>query len=329
MRAPFESVKMRNSPHFAPASHGVPRACCLAALLLAGCATTGPYYVPAKEANVSLSLFGAAQASESIDPTGTKGLSLKDEEAHEKQVVQWCGGNPDGVAPALGAGVVLWLVDQGLSYFVNEVDDALQREVALYTASFKGDAAKWFYVRDTAQLTLQSNCFRLTRQYDAGNNRKAIAMDLIGRMEITDNAVLVVRPLRLFYSKAAAATDQSGQLGVAVSVKMNSIWRDTTRGKAEEAVVNLDLLTEKVTLKSDGKYFYALYPPGNSNPSYAALPPWSAGTGNYASWTTTTVTVAEAGNVPWLLKNAAKLFHDNKDTVTQKLQDAAKKVISP
>jgi hypothetical protein len=59
-----------------------------------------------------------------------------------------------------------------------------------------------------------------------------------------------------------------------------------------------------------------------------ALPPWDydpALTAPQRNHMTATVTITEVGDVPWLLDKAAKLLHENKDTLTASLIDLGKK----
>lgn len=281
-----------------------------------------------------------------------------DEKKVEEAVVASC--SPTG-PEAIPAAILLFLIGKGVDFAVNYIDERLQEELKNYTATYEAATGTALY--RTGSLTMDHTCFRLTRFYNrekvAGvpDKTNAVAMDFVGRLHIEGSNRLVLTPLRIFYENFVPKTSDE-KYGVTINLKMNTTWREGNRGRSEAPSFDLRLLEETIAMKEkikdkDGKdtdrirpYHYRGYldlqhkdlapdkkvPATVSAPAappqvVAPLPPWSTyeGTPHGSNWTVVTLSVAEAGNVSWLLKNAASLFHDNKDKIVEQVEDALKK----
>lgn len=305
------------------------------AALLSGCFSNANEQteIEAKKAKVDVSFFDAGTM---VATAAIEAASGGRDAAFIKGQCPARAGKVD--TEALGA-ILVWLAGQGISYVIGKIDDRLQDELKKYTATFEGSASQQFYV-DQPQPILAFPCFRMARSYvaKAGNEDKTrvVAMDFIGKMEVEGNRRLKITPLRLYVAETAAETKKGGAVGISVGVKTDSIWRDISRGRQEAGTVDVKVLTEKV-VPERGVFYQAYALPragamsgkGIAPAVIAPLPPWSyySGAPQPDGQTTLTVSVAEAGEIPWLLEKAANLFHDNKDKIVDQLKDAAKKAI--
>lgn len=322
-----------------------------------GCATDGPAVIPPKPAKTSLKFFPADQSEAyllGVTKGGQKNTASTLLEARSEQdvvkgeaiVASACRGGSAQKEAGFAALVIPYLIGKGVGFVVDQADQALQDELKKYTASFEGTDQGSLYISQPSNGPVLANaCFRLSRRAAGGADR--VAMDFVGKIEIRDSKWFVVTPLRLYYAETLAETDSSNAVGVSVAMKMAAVWREGNRGRSEDAVISTSLVSEKVAVDSQHPYFYKLYnvPAGtvttgiSTEPATGSaesegkkekvlpLPPWSVRE-QYPydeNWVTTSVSVSETGNPPWLLKNAAKLFHNNKDSIAKNLEAAADK----
>lgn len=330
-------------------------------LMLEACSGSGSgqlTLIPAKDAESSLRFFKASDArgvlgvlpAQKADPSfialKTMQPESKDIQLGEAAVADACANNRH--QEALEAVFLAWLVNQGVSYVVKQIDTTLQDEVKKYTANFNAQNSGTLYQStDNDGPVLANECFRVSRRYKDKDGASRLAMDFVGMLIITRsgkaNGTLIMQPLRLYYEKPLALTDTSNVVGVSVKITMDTIWLDRNRGNGEAGVVNRILLSEKVEVPSKtAPYFYRTYLPSQKprgapekdEPAWndakkhdvtVALPPWSSATNSKwgENFVTTTVTVSETGNVPWLLQHAADLFHSSASDITKNLSSAA------
>lgn len=260
-----------------------------------------------------------------------------DWEARERQ--SWALAQPEAAlesVSALAATAAGYVAKPLIRWFVGKVDDKLQESVRKYTATYHGTADFQLYVRSDHGPRLAHSCLRFTRLVERGGQER-VAFDLLAQVRIVDREVLKIRPLRLFVGEVAAKTERDF-LGIAVSLKADAVWREGEESRRLEKALQIDeLLARRVEVGNGKLPLYGTY--WNAKPeldaihwaSFASqpLPPWS----RYddvrygGSHLALDVSVAEAGNVPWLLENAAKLFHAKRDDIVSLLEKAAEKAL--
>ncbi|WP_173980672.1 hypothetical protein [Magnetospirillum sp. UT-4] len=269
--------------------------------------------VPTPVAAPELTFY--SEGTGKIGDIATRHPELKD---REKDVADVC--KAPGATPAAVAGLITVGAERALAYLVDQADKALQAEMAKYTATYSASSA--FQLYDKAP-SLKAQCFRMVRTAKV-DGKDIVALDFVGVLELKgDKNVLTARPLRLYSEAAAAKTDASGKVGIALSLRLDSYWREAQGGNLKAPAWSGTVLSESLEYKGV-PYVYKSYSQETKPGTIGALPPWSPEGRN---WTVATLTVAETGNPPWLLENLAKLFHDKKDDIKTKLTEAATAVL--
>jgi hypothetical protein len=263
------------------------------------------------------------------------GAGLPDHwEALERE--SWAKAMPTEAVPALAIAAAGYIVKPLIRWFVGKVDEALQGKVGEYTAAYHGAADFQLYERGGQGPRLAHPCFRLSRLVARGD-AEVVAFDLLAQLRILDREVLKIRPLRLFVSEVAAKTE-GGYLGIAVSLKADAVWREGHETHRRTGVLAIEeLLTRRIETGSGKLPLYTTFwssKPEQDDTLWTSfpsqpLPPWSTydDVTYGGSHLALDVAVAEAGNVPWLLKNAAKLFHSQRDDIASLLEKAAEKAL--
>lgn len=275
--------------------------------LLAGCSSPQKVYLPVDRSNsINLRLWEGPPGC-----PGSSGLQAAD---------------------AFTASLV---VSKIVGYVVELADKKLQDELKLYTAVYSSAASGPLYAIAT-DLRLKSNCFEFSRSANGVS-----AMTLTGELSLEqfggkhrsgEDSVasgrqngalrLVVRPLKLSYGSSAVKT--TGEIGVIIKAELSTIWREANRGYKQESEP-VTLIEQKIAPDGVLKNINIGPSPEHSIP----LAPWSSYPGQQygGNWTTLTITVAEAGNKPWLLENGTRLFHDNKEKVSGQVSEALAKLL--
>lgn len=268
----------------------------------------------------------------------------------EDDVARACGG---AVKSAALVGTALtFLIGKGVAFLVDQADKALQAEIAKYAAAYQAGADVQLYASGD-KLALRHNCLRVTRMSVIDPAEKAknpppkpgLLMDFVARIELdpshteqTVPSVLKITPLRLYYATPAVKSDD-GKYGVTAALDMEVFWRQDNRGFRQSDYPQIALLSETVDFnkKKDeteaARWRYKSFihgDDGKPTPAkdwpyrIAPLPAWTSyGAVDYGgNFVRAKVSVAEAGNVPWLLEKSAELFSDNKDSIEEKLREA-------
>jgi hypothetical protein len=295
----------------------------------------GTQLITEQSSETRLVLIQSAAARKELARAPTTDLA-SEEKAAEKNVIDFCAGATSEIPALLAPGLATvagYLIKHGIAFVVDKVDDGLKKELETYTATFSGSANGNFYIPSTTSQgangpALNNSCFRLTRNFVPASENKAdtpapqIAMDFVGAFFAKPgDEAMTIRPLRLYYKQPRARLGDKKELGVVVSLKIDTVLREEGGGKTV-AGSDATILKEKVEFK-DNNYFYKTYLDQEVAP--APFVPWSTyGTIAYgASPVIVTATVAEAGNAPWWLEKGHKLLNDNKDTIKTKLTEAA------
>jgi hypothetical protein len=293
-----------------------------------------------------------------VDDPGLPALVANDQGS---KIAEFCGGQaptagtisgaqpPKPVLPLLVAvplaDLAGWVISQAGTWVVNQVDAKMQADLATYTSTTATSSGVFDFYDDLGMSNVRkgdetkSMCFRLT-QLVAENpedpkSKQIVAVDFVGKVEYNSQSPQVVNlsPVRLYVRKILARTNNDSA-SVNVKITMDAAWLDSNRGSSQTGVIDTSLATE--TVKPTTLPFYKSYiaaaPAGISDAKAGAreiavsMPPWDYGGKNYRhNRANATVTVLEVGNIPWLLKNAAALLHNNKDGVAADLVAEAKK----
>ncbi|CAJ3173116.1 Uncharacterised protein [Burkholderia pseudomallei] len=291
--------------------------------------------------------------------TGDSSISWLVSEDEKGKIAETCGGHaplsgsaatgqsPQRVLPLIFAVPLAdatgWVISQVGTWVVTQVDDKMQAELATYSrTSSTSSGAFDFY--DSLGLDTGSRggdtktmCFHLTQLTPSNPNdpksNQIVAVDFVGKVDYDFGSPEVVKisPVRL-YVKSIAVNTNDGSASLNIKMMMDAVWMDSNRGNSQAAVIDTSLVTE--TIKQSALPFYKTYasPAATSTVQSEAreiavpLPPWDAGSRNSRhNRANATLTVLEIGNVPWLLKNAAALLHNNKDGVAADIVAEAKK----
>lgn len=299
--------------------------------MLTACATSPTIIFP-KEASTSLVLIKPQDSSLYMLGTTDTVLSERRDDmnidATERHFAGTCKGQIATPEAAIGALVIPFLIGKATPFVVNKIDAALQAELKEYTATYSASTSSPLYSESSSSgPALAHQCFRFTR-FEGKDADKKIAMDFLGLLEIENSSILVVTPLRLYYTKTAAKLDSSKKFGLTLVLNSTTTWREGNKGLLNEGprTILIELAPE---FKNDKPYIYTKFDAKLSR-KILPLPPWSIWDGyKYgASSTRFEISAAEVATPPLLLKNISTIFHDNKDAISKQLESAALKVVA-
>lgn len=170
--------------------------------------------------------------------------------------------------------ILTFLAPKLIGLFVKEVDKRLEKEIAKYSKTHKKSVSIRPY-KDSNNFELKSPCFRYTRfkekQYNLpvqNNIRKVqsereLEFDFIGQWRVLEGQHIRIRPLRIYMETPIVPKD-SKKVSLAISAKVNAVWRNDNVGRSEEVFNTIVLRdkfknpTNKTTSWSQGLKFYNL-----------------------------------------------------------------------
>lgn len=267
-----------------------------------------------------LQLISGDNFHEIVFSPGLAGLE-KDKEDH---IRQQCNG-PER-RPEFAFIPLTFLIGPAIDFALDRIDKALEEELQKYIAAYSGSVSEKFYKSTNSDgPTASWTCFRFSRAVGLKNQEKVV-LDLIGQISLTNEKdALKVRPLRLYFAQAKAKGEQ---IGITLSLKAESVWRQHNKGQSETTFEDT-FLSQKIDI-SHGRPVVVYYLDKEWT-SYPRLPliPWSTNQEGQmkAGEVTFTVTAAEVGAPPKLLEHAVKLFTKNKGELATMMKDSAKKII--
>lgn len=291
---------------------------------------------------------------------GENSISWLVSEDEKSKIIDVCGGRaplsgsaatgqgPQRVLPLIFAVPLAdaagWVISQVGTWVVNQADAKMQSELATYSSTSSTSSGAFdFY--DSLGLNTRSRgsgvrtmCFHLTQLAPSSPNdtksSKIVAVDFVGKVDYDFGSPEVVKisPVRL-YVKSIAVNTNDGSASLNIKMTMDAVWMDSNRGSSQSAVIDTSLVTE--TIKQSELPFYKAYASSSVATSTVKseareiavpLPPWDAASKSLRhNRANATLTVLEIGNIPWVLKNAAALLHNNKDGVAADIVAEAKK----
>jgi hypothetical protein len=239
----------------------------------------------------------------------------------------------------LGVAEILGFVAKPLIRFIaDRIGSSLQEKLKGYTASYSASDFAALY-ESVDPLELGVSCFQLTRVERAKNAEPKtgrVTLDVVGKFELIGGTALAVRPLRVYFAKAAAKS-ADGSYGLSVGLSGDAFWKEGRGGKKAEKViavenfVSVDVGPEARREFGDGNVYYVRFRPGPPSKGFKTapavpqpLPPWST---DGSSVLSLTLSVAEVGRPDFILENLAKLFEAKKDDLVKLLEAAADKAL--
>ena len=245
--------------------------------------------------------------------------------SREDQIRQQCRA-PEKPPQEFAFVPLTFLIGPAIDIVLEGVDKALEAELKKYIGAYSGSVDEKFYASTKSDGPNAAwTCLRFSRAVGPKDQEKVV-LDLIAQMELTDEKdALKVRPLRLYFAQAKAKGDQ---IGITVSLKANSVWRENNRGRSETVFDNT-FLSERVDISTRQPVVnYYLDSEWDSRPRLPLIP-WSTNdAGNTTGGDVTLiVTVAEVGTPSRLLQHAAKLFTKNKGDLAKMLKESIQKLL--
>ena len=274
-------------------------------------------------------------------------------------VAQSCGGVPPTRQPgqlktaALAVVAALdWLIGEAVPWITDQIDATLQRDVDQYTKVWTTPAAPTDLYTVLASGTagkfapgqVAVTCLHYTR-YSADSAKPShltVSADFVARVGYAPRLpeMLAIQPLRLYYRDFAAITPPSAaengtkpEKSITITIAADSLFLSANGGRRQTGTLNGQVLSMRIEqpTKSDD-VIYQVYQqstggtffdtrPSSAPTLFVPLPPWDIGAAGAARHgaVEVTMTLKEAGNVPWLLQHAADLFHANKSALTKSL----------
>ncbi|HEY1504257.1 MAG TPA: hypothetical protein VGF92_08150 [Stellaceae bacterium] len=248
-------------------------------------------------------------------------------------------GQQQRILPAL-IPMAGWGIGETATWSVGTADSDLQNDVRSYSVARTVESGpfdfydvlsngKGFHGQPAAA------CFRLTQRGLAAPDDAASAstlyMDLIGQISYDPRRpqIITIKPVRLFYMRDLTASSD-GRVAIDVKLAANMVWLSETGAMSTDDAINKSVVAATLNVKnlSGTSYFYNVYDLDKIPAVEAPLPSFDFSSSphpNRHDRMRLTATVTEVGNVPWLLKNSAKLVDQNKDGVTKDLVDLGDK----
>lgn len=241
----------------------------------------------------------------------------------EDQIRRECGASKQ---PPQRAFIPLtFLVEPAIDFVLDRIDKALESELEQYLAVYSATQNEKFYSSTLIDGPVAGwSCFRFSRAIGPEDNEKSV-FDLLGKIALSEEKDAVyIRPLRLYFGQSKA---KGKEIGVTVSLKAQSVWRQHNSGQSQQ-IFDHQFLSEKIE-QFEAHPVVKYYVDDSTTPVRLPIIPWSTNinrksqNGDVAF----TITVTEVGAPPKLLEHAIKLFTKNKGNIAEMMKNAAKKLL--
>lgn len=242
--------------------------------------------------------------------------TIEGHETKDNNIAKICGVRKkprDEVALPLA--LLIPLIKPVVKFLIDKINDSLKKELQEYIKNYQtGIQTSTFYDVTGEDPKLKFKCFRFIRK---GLNKKTkkdeIQLDLIGQFKIAENKdSLQIRPLRLYFKKAAAKGDT---IALSIDINAASFWQQNNFGESS-MIFSSPLIGEKIT---KNKVIYYLDKAWEKYPIHRLIP-WSTNRHKLEGGNANiTISATETGNLPWLLENGAKLFNKYSDKISEKI----------
>lgn len=246
--------------------------------------------------------------------------------ASEKDMIAYCA-NGETQRQVAEKGLVSDVLGAIVGLILDKAADRVRAELAKYSSLSERTVRIDYYRGSPAaaggsRLESRYTCLRFSRITVPASGSPEVVLDLVAGIGLdTDRDAILLRPLRLYVSKAAARS-VTGHYGVAISLHGDAVWRDANVGH-ESVVFDQTIASESIDLTS--KPFLTYY--GTEPMAGARVPivPISVDTDRTRDFgrTDLTVTVAETGVQPATLTFLAQFLPTTTDPRTRVLLEAA------
>jgi hypothetical protein len=246
--------------------------------------------------------------------------------AAERQLVSYCA-NGETQRTAAEKGLVTELIGAVVGLVLDKAADRVRAELAKYS-SLSERTTRIDYYRGSpaaaggARLESRYSCARFTRLAAQPNGAYDVVLDLVAGIGLdTARDAILLRPLRLYVSKAAARS-VTGHYGVAIGIRGEAVWRDASVGH-QGVVFDQTIASEAIDLT--GKPFLAYYATEPMGGARVPIVPISSDTDRSHDFgrADITVRVAETGVQPATLTFIAQFLPTTTDPRTRLLLEAA------
>lgn len=320
--------------------------CILSAFAVSGCLHTGGDPKPIK-AQAGVDLIHSASQIRDVD----KFRFHPTEPNSDQSIIDKCRvssqeapGFVAGAAAAILPIVASWIIDYAMSAASAWAKQRLAEYsgITVGAVSFGPPDNKRSFYTSAPPPELAVRCVRLRRMYTPKESSVSmVAAEAIILIELTPaRDALQITPLRLYFDVPLARTssDRDAKLGVSVGATFDALWQLEPTGEGKSVRVwSETVAAQKITDVNNGSrqrfFYYNLATPTEANPPVAVpLVPWSLSLGNKSPRASVgtgklTLTLAEAGDPPLVLKIIAGTLNDHGKDIGDFLKDAAKKAL--
>ena len=281
----------------------------VSASVIAGLARAETVVIPLQPTQTELLFIEGRDAARSLPD---KRLKLVDPDgAPERELLAFCAnGEPQRLTAEKG--LVAEFFSQILSVTLEKVADKVRAEMAKYSALSESSSRIDYYrgglsSQGPGRLESRYQCVRFVRIAPDGPNGSQVALDFVAGIGLdTGRDAIVLRPLRLYVSKAAARS-ATGKYGVAISIHADAVWRDATVGH-QATVFEQTVVSEPIDLTT--RPFLKYYPPEPLGGHRVPIVPISVDIdrGRDYGRVDLSVSAAEIGTAPATLTLLSQLF---------------------
>lgn len=243
----------------------------------------------------------------------------------ERQLLDYCS-NGEAQRTAAEKGLVTDVLGAIVGLALDKAADRVRAELAKYSSLSERSGRIDYYRGGPAaagsRLDSRYSCLRFTRLASAPAGASDVLLDLVAGVGLdNDRSAILIRPLRLYVSKAAARS-VTGHYGVAISLHAEAVWRDAAIGH-KSSIFDETIASESVDLT--GKPFISYYSTDPHGGTRVPIVPISVDSDRSHDFGRAdfTVRVAETGVQPATLTFLAQFLPTTTDPRTRLLLEAA------
>ena len=275
----------------------------------AGVATAESVVIPLQPTQSELLLIEGRDAARSL---ADKRLKLVTPDgAAEREMLAFCA-NGEPQRTTADKSLAAEFFSQFLSVILEKVADRVRAELSKYSALSQRTLRIDYYrgipsSQAPGHLENRYQCVRFLRVAADGPNGSEVALDFVAGIGLdVGRDAIVLRPLRLYVSKAAARS-ATGKYGVAISIHADAVWRDASVGH-QATIFEQTIATEPIDLTTGP--FLKYYPPEPMGGRRVPIVPISADIDRSRDYgrVDLSVSAAEIGTAPATLTLLSQLL---------------------
>lgn len=305
------------------------RACCVGALLLLGVvAARGeppPTLLVTPPPTAAQLRF--IEGRDAVRVLGERRpVPVDPESASERQLQAYCS-NGEAQRAAADKGFLTDVVSAILAFVLDKAAERVRSELARYSAISERTSRVDYYRggpdgAGNGRPDSRYTCLRFTRFAADSGDRSDVALDFVAGIGLdTDHNAILLRPLRLYVSKAGARS-VNGKYAVAIMVHAEAVWRESVVGH-QGTIFDQTIASEAVDLT--GGPFLTYYPTEPLGGRRVPVIPVSIDSDRSRDFGRAdfTVSAAEVGVQPATLTLLAQFLPTTQDRRTRLLLEAA------